>query len=251
MLQAWPTLKKDSIYSNLWISSPSILIWELWKECNRRIFQDEKLEWKQLCNKIEASIIENSNCRISKCQDTNLNMSHWDGKMRGKWIIISLPPFIGSGNNITASKRAECKWKPLKEGWFKLNFDGASRGNPEVAGIGCCVHKNEGKEIATISKSIGIETNNWAELYALVQGLSICASLGLRCLEIEGDSAIIINALRKGKIPNWRLNSLLLQALNLCYSFKEISINHIYREGNRRADELANLGADKDATLNI
>lgn len=94
--------------------------------------------------------------------------------------------------------------------------------------------------------TIGIETNNWAELMALVEGLALCKSIGCKNLEIEGDSAIIINALRKGSLLNWRLDSILSKAILLCQSFDKIIINHIYQEGNRRADELKNLGIEED-----
>ncbi|XP_059067874.1 uncharacterized protein LOC131858599 [Cryptomeria japonica] len=127
---------------------------------------------------------------------------------------------------------------------MKLNFDGAARGNPRQAKIGCVVDNWEGKEIASLASLVGINTNNWAELMALVEGLLLCRKLEVKFLDIEGDLAIIVNALRKGSMPNWKLNTLLSKAIDLCNGFDRFTVNHIYREGNKRADELANLGAD-------
>lgn len=79
---------------------------------------------------------------------------------------------------------------------------------------------------------------------ALVEGLKICKSLGIEKLEIEGDLKIIINSIRRGSMSNWILNSILVGALILCQSFRKMTINHIFREGNTRADELANKGVD-------
>ncbi|XP_059064871.1 uncharacterized protein LOC131856930 [Cryptomeria japonica] len=140
--------------------------------------------------------------------------------------------------------RAECRWQPLGEGWVKLNFDGAPRGNPGQAGIGCYVHNWECKEIATLASLVGIKTNNWAKLMVLVEGLHLCRKLGVKILDIEGDLAIIVNSLRKGNMPNWRLNTLLSKAIDLCKGFDRFTVNHIYREGNKRADELANMVVD-------
>ncbi|XP_059073555.1 uncharacterized protein LOC131874279 [Cryptomeria japonica] len=140
--------------------------------------------------------------------------------------------------------RASCRWHPPDEGWLKLNFDGASRGNLGQVGIGCVVHNWEGKEVASLASPVGIITNNWAELLALVEGFLLCRKLEAKCLDIEGDLAIIVNALRKGSIPNWKLNTFLSKALDLCKGFDRFTVNHIYREGNKRADELDNLGAD-------
>ncbi|XP_059076991.1 uncharacterized protein LOC131876186 [Cryptomeria japonica] len=117
-------------------------------------------------------------------------------------------------------------------------------GNPEQAGIGYVFHNWEGKEVASLASLVGINTNNWAELLAFVEGLLLCRKLEAKCLDIEGDSAIVVNALRKGSMPNWKLNTFLSKAMDLCKGFERFTVNHIYREGNKRVDELANLGAD-------
>jgi len=98
--------------------------------------------------------------------------------------------------------------------------------------------------IATLGKPLVEATNNMAKLTALIEGLKICKVLKIEKVEVEGDSAIIINALRKGSMPNWRLNSLLTIALDFTISFRRCTFNHIYREGNSKADSLANKGAD-------
>lgn len=39
-LKAWLVLYKDNLFKDIWIVAPSIVVWELWKERNRRIFTD-------------------------------------------------------------------------------------------------------------------------------------------------------------------------------------------------------------------
>ncbi|XP_059066456.1 uncharacterized protein LOC131857757 [Cryptomeria japonica] len=171
-------------------------------------------------------------------------MTYWDEKMRGRWLGLKIPPFVGVSNSNKKELREACKWKVPKKGWAKLNFDGASCGNPGSAGIRCCLHEDAGRELAKMTKPIGIESNKKAEILALFEGLLLCYNRGISKLAIEGDLAIIINGLRKGFLPNWKLNAILSRALSLLKDFKKITFNHIYRECNSKADELANAGAD-------
>ncbi|GLJ49320.1 hypothetical protein SUGI_1042530 [Cryptomeria japonica] len=152
--------------------------------------------------------------------------------------------FIGLGDNHNLSDRSKCEWAPPPQGWFKLNFDGASRGNPGIVGIGCIIHSREREEVVAITKPIGSTTNNVVEATAVVEGMLLCHEIGIQNLEIEGDSTIIINSLRSGNSCNWKINNLIKRAKDLLPYFNSVIINHIYREGNRRADELANIGAD-------
>ncbi|XP_057843263.2 uncharacterized protein LOC131052700 [Cryptomeria japonica] len=178
-----------------------------------------------------------------KGQHGEANVSFWDEKMRGRWNGLKIPSYIGPGPKLGKGKRKTCVWKPPKMGWFKLNFDGASRGNPGQTRIGCCLHNLDGTEVTQRAKPVGIGTNNRAEFMALVEGLEMCRALGVK-LVVEGDSTIIINTMRKGSILNWRLDVFLNKALNLSKAFKKIIINHIFDKGNSEADELANMGAD-------
>ncbi|XP_059064688.1 uncharacterized protein LOC131856782 [Cryptomeria japonica] len=171
-------------------------------------------------------------------------MTYWDEKMRGRWFGLRIPPFVGDGNSNKQELRKACKWRSLERDLVKLNFDGASRGNPGPVGIDCYLHDEGGMELASLEKPIGFESNNKAEILALIEGLLLCQNRGIHKLAIERDSAIIINGLRKGSLPNWKLNALLSRALGLLKYFKKITFNHIYREGNSRGDELANAGAD-------
>lgn len=226
-------------------------MWELWKERNRRLFKNEKLEVPRIINRIESAIAELMNNQLSSGTLKNASITYWDEKMIKIWEGLSFPPFVGDGPIASLRSREACRWQPPGDGWVKVKFDGASHGNPGKAGIGCVVHNWEGKELATLASSVGFNTNNWAELMALVEGLYLCRKLGVKNLEIEGDSAIIVNALRKGSMPNWRLNTLLSKALDLCRDFYRFTVNHIYREGNKRADEFANLGVDGINLLSV
>ena len=72
---------------------------------------------------------------------------------------------------------------------YKVFCDGASRSNPGEASIGVSI-EFEGKEIYTISKAIGIASNNEAEYIALESALDYCVKNHFINLEDLKSSAI-------------------------------------------------------------
>ena len=129
---------------------------------------------------------------------------------------------------------------------YIMRFDGASRGNPGKAGAGAVIYEND-KEIWTTSRYLGIQTNNYAECFAMVLGIEEAYNRGIRNLLVEGDSMLIINQLKgKWQIKNKDLKDLHLSIVLILKSFNSIIYNHIYRNFNSRADELANLSFQKE-----
>ena len=75
---------------------------------------------------------------------------------------------------------------------FKLNFDGASRGNPGPAGFGGLCRDHEGKIRMVFMGAIGQDTNNSAKLEGLIRGSEVLISGGFLSTIIEGDSNTLI-----------------------------------------------------------
>lgn len=126
--------------------------------------------------------------------------------------------------------------------------DGASRGNPGDAGIGIVVASEDGTVLKEISHYIGTATNNVAEYTALITGLREAAELGATEVEVCTDSELMahqINGLYRVKSP--ALQPLFAEATRLLRSFRRASVSHVYREHNRRADQLAGKAARKAA----
>ena len=129
---------------------------------------------------------------------------------------------------------------------YVMRFDGASRGNPGEAGAGAVIYEND-TEIWTTSRYLGKQTNNYAECFAMVLGIEEAYNRGIRNLLVEGDSMLIINQLKgKWQIKNKDLKMLHLSIALILKSFNSIIYNHIYRNFNSRADELANLSFQKE-----
>jgi ribonuclease HI len=74
-------------------------------------------------------------------------------------------------------------------------------------------------------------------------GITEACSRGIKNLVVEGDSMLVINHLKKKwKVNNKNLKNLYLSIEKTLERFDNISFKHIYRNYNKRADELANIG---------
>ena len=128
---------------------------------------------------------------------------------------------------------------------YQLFCDGASRSNPGDASIGISILL-DGKEVHTISKKIGNATNNEAEYQALIDGLNYCVDNSIKEIEVFLDSNLVVEQVNKNfKVKAANLKVLNSKAEELIKEFKFIEINHVYREDNKRADQLANMALDK------
>ena len=128
---------------------------------------------------------------------------------------------------------------------YKVFCDGASRSNPGEAAIGVSIQEND-DEIYTISEAIGIASNNVAEYKSLIFALQYSHENNYLNLEIFLDSKLVVEQINGNfKVKSDNLKKLNSDALNLLKKFDSISIKHIYREQNKRADQLANMALDK------
>ena len=72
-------------------------------------------------------------------------------------------------------------WNPPPEGTFKLNIDGAAKGNLGPAGYGGVIRNSEGIILSLFWGSIGSNTNNMVELEGVINDL-IWVSKPEKCL---------------------------------------------------------------------
>ena len=85
-------------------------------------------------------------------------------------------------------------WLPLPQSFTKLNFDGASKGNPNPTGMGGVIQDHSVTILHIYAQHLGHDTNNSVELVALLEGLRIVVRNGYNMIIIKGVSTIIINS---------------------------------------------------------
>jgi len=123
--------------------------------------------------------------------------------------------------------------------------DGAARGNPGPAAIGATIKNDKGNLIASISRRIGITTNNQAEYQAVIAALEKAISLGARYIELKSDSELVVKQINgRYKVKNVALRPLYQKVVQLTGSLEGFTITHIPRERNAEADALANKALD-------
>ena len=128
---------------------------------------------------------------------------------------------------------------------YEIYSDGASRSNPGEASIGISILKDN-EEIATIKKRIGIATNNVAEYLGLIEALKYCIENNIMEVDIYLDSLLVVQQVNlEYKVKSKKLQEYYNQALDLINKINNIKINHIRREFNKRADQLANQALDE------
>jgi ribonuclease HI len=124
--------------------------------------------------------------------------------------------------------------------------DGAARGNPGPAGIGVHIADARGRVRARIARGIGVATNNVAEYTAAVEGLSRAKELGATDVLLRSDSRLLIEQLSgRFKVKNPTLQRLHTEVRRLASDFRTVRYEHVPRELNREADQLANAGVDE------
>ncbi|XP_057249308.1 uncharacterized protein LOC130590775 [Beta vulgaris subsp. vulgaris] len=125
---------------------------------------------------------------------------------------------------------------------WKMYFDGAARHDGAGAGV---VFISPEKCILPYSFMLTqLCSNNMAEYQALIIGLQMAIEMGLRDLDIHGDSQLVLKQLsgeyevkKNDLIPCQRQASQLLDKLDT------VKLEHVPRSANKMADALAGLAA--------
>jgi ribonuclease HI len=103
-----------------------------------------------------------------------------------------------------------------------------------------------GRAVASLSRGIGPATNNVAEYRAAIEGLRLAADRGARRVLLRSDSRLLIEQLAgRFRVKNPTLIKLHTEARRLMKLFDRVDLEHVPREMNTEADELANQGIDE------
>ena len=130
---------------------------------------------------------------------------------------------------------------------MKIFTDGGSRGNPGKSASAFVVYDGE-KEVYNDKKYLGINTNNYAEYYAVLIALQyIVHSTQYKEVSFFSDSELMVRQLNGVyKIKNHILQDMVDKIKALVIQKKlSVKFNHVLRSENKRADELVNQCLDK------
>ncbi len=136
---------------------------------------------------------------------------------------------------------------------YTIYTDGGARGNPGPAGSGAVIKDNSGKTVRNLHKSLGVQTNNYAEYMAVViafEELKKLVPKNKRAdteLLFKMDSELIQKQLSgEYQIKEETLFPLYIKVHNfLVAEFPRTTFSHIPREQNKEADKLSNIAMDE------
>ena len=134
----------------------------------------------------------------------------------------------------------------------RMWIDGGSRGNPGPSAVGVLVEDAAGVTLATVSRAIGVTTNNVAEYKALLAALDKARELGASEVEVISDSELLVRQmLGQYRVKNAGLQPLFAEAKLKAAGFARFAIRHTGREHNAKADGLVNHALDEQQRASL
>ncbi|KAK4272285.1 hypothetical protein QN277_020866 [Acacia crassicarpa] len=138
----------------------------------------------------------------------------------------------------------QVSWRCPPLGWTKLNVDGSASSATHIARCGGVLRDVAGNWLAGFSVSLGCCDPYEAEEWALLKGLEVAWSLGVRRVIAESDSQNLINLLL-GEDGSSAISLVAFQIKEFMCRPWEIKLQHVSRFQNQVADYLA-----RDPTFN-
>ena len=182
------------------------IAWAIWYNRNKVVHEDGCLSHQQVWQ-LAKSVVEDFN-----------NVVDWD---------FSQP------------RALPIKWTPPPIGIFKVNVDGATSDHGGNSSVGVIVRDCTGQTVAASSTLLkACYSAELVEIMALLQGILLAQDLHLPRVILESDALVAIQAINNKYIGS-SSGHLILEILHIRSSFESCSFQHISRDFNEVAHELA------------
>ncbi|CAN1150997.1 Putative ribonuclease H protein At1g65750 [Linum perenne] len=246
----------DAVWRHIWNwKGPNKIKHFLWLASHKKLLTNEERERRQLSNQVLchrcSANIESISHVIYEC---NFAMQVWVSEQCKFWINLVLSSWktnqLGREAPGKARQTQLIAWRPGEEGWFTLNTDGSRYSHSGSTAIGGLIRDDGGRFIQAFTANIGDCSITRAELNAIVQGMNLAWSLGIRKIAVQSDSSTAVSILQRAAMDNQHA-ALVSDFLELKARSWEVSIAHVYREANCGADYLANLGHSCNFGLHV
>ena len=114
------------------------------------------------------------------------------------------------------------------------------------AGSGVLFISLDGKQLKYVLQILWPATNNEAEYEALLHGLWVVVSLGIKRLLVYGDSSVVINQVNKDwDCTKETMDAYCTEVYKLKKHFQGLETLHVMWDLNVATDVLAKLGSDR------
>lgn len=146
----------------------------------------------------------------------------------------------------------DISWNSPQADFIKVNVDGSFRKGTGSTACGGLIRDSNGRMLRGFYSKLGTSNAVWAELSALHLGIKLARRLHLSKVVFEMDSEVAVHMVQTGSTSNLFLQPLLHDTININRQLDwRTTVQHTYREANRRADLLANKGHSRNLEWTI
>ncbi|CAN1767631.1 Putative ribonuclease H protein At1g65750 [Linum perenne] len=191
-----------------------ILCWYLWKARNELIFKQ---------------VIQTPQSIAAKTSVWSNTVKAALGDTRGQVVIPT-------------RRNADICWEPGPPSWHILNSDGSVIPQSGSAAAGGVVRDESGRAVAAYSVNLGRCSITRAELRGILVGLDVVWDIRIRKVAVQVDSKVAISLISEPGEPCHHHAGEVVAIRKLLQRDWEVTISHVYREGNKIADYLASIG---------
>lgn len=141
---------------------------------------------------------------------------------------------------------------PPSQGWMVLNSDGAAKGSPGSAGGGGLIRDHTRRLQIAYSMNYGSCRSFVAEVHAVDFGIELAKRMGSLKLQIQMDNLVVIWTLQGTDNYGGECTHIIHHCRKIITDGSwEVEIIHVYREGNRHVDWLANQGINQNNNIEL
>jgi ribonuclease HI len=184
---------------------------------------------------------------IIQCREASGRIAKWAVEHMGE--TLSFAPRKAIKSQVLADFLAE--WvdtqlttPPIQAELWTMYFDGSLM--KTGAGAGLLFISPLRKHVCYVIRLHFPASNNVAEYEALVNGLRIAVELGVRRLDAHGDSQLVIDQVMKNShCRDRKMEACCDEVRRLEDKFYGLELNHVARQYNETADELAKIASGR------
>ncbi|XP_027166413.1 uncharacterized protein LOC113766418 [Coffea eugenioides] len=210
--------------------TPIFICWNIWKARCRVVFDGARVRAKEICGAVFQD--------VKAAFEIHFKVAVQGSNFQVFYTGVSQAPYL-----------YECKivrWEAGGYGCTTLNTDGCAKGNPGVSGGGGVLRDSGGHVLVAFSAYLGEGSSLRAETLAALLGIQLCLGKGVGPRVIQSDSLLLTEILKRRYHCPWHIRREVEQIWHLV---GEARFVHCYREANKVADILSNVGVSHSQQL--
>ncbi|KAL6185106.1 hypothetical protein ACLB2K_041241 [Fragaria x ananassa] len=222
------SMGRSSQLKELWLIYFTSILWFVWHARNKTRFDGKSFSVASTCHLILGHI---------RAASRRAN-----GPMHNSVQDLRIIKSFGAECRLGRAPRViKVVWHPPVIGWVKVNSDGAWKHAEGVGGFGAVFRDFKGHVLGVFSSNIDIPSSVAAEVMSVIVAIELAWARDWKHIWLEVDSSLVLDYLQSSLLVPWNLRVRWLNCLR-CISEMTFRSSHIFREGNKVADALANHG---------